>query len=59
MRALWRHFLAPLVVAAAVLIAGAPAHSAGAAAAHPGHTALADGYCPAGTHWDGILHICK
>jgi hypothetical protein len=54
MRALWRYFLAPLVMAAAVFSASAPAHFAASAnaAARP-----ATG-CPSGTHWDTTLGTC-
>lgn len=56
MRAFWRHCLAPLVVSAAVLFAGAPAQAA--VAAHNIVT-LASQACPAGTNWDNIHHICR
>ena len=54
MRALWRHSLAPLIVAAAVLGSGAPAYSAVAASAAP----AAVHFCPNGTHWDDVTHTC-
>jgi hypothetical protein len=58
MRALTRYALAPLFVAAAFLTAGAPAHaSTTAAAAHQVRYAP-QVWCPGGTSWDNILHIC-
>jgi hypothetical protein len=56
MRALWRHRLAPLVVAAAFLSAGMSAHLAAAAPAHPSAAVFRD--CPAGTNWDHIAQTC-
>jgi hypothetical protein len=54
MRALWRHSLAPLIMAAAVLSAAAPAQFAAAAVAHPHLYADGSGHhCPPGTNWDG------
>jgi hypothetical protein len=55
MRALWRLFLVPLAVAAAVLTGGAPAHLAAAPVHHS--APLAD--CPAGTNWDHITMTCQ
>jgi hypothetical protein len=57
MRALWRHCLAPLVVSAAVLFAGAPAQQA-PVAAHLTVT-LTDQACPGATNWDNILRVCR
>ncbi len=56
MRAFTRYALAPLFVAAAFLTAGAPAHAS--------TTALQvryapQVYCPGGTSWDNVLHICR
>ena len=53
MRALWRRLLAPLIMAAAVLTAGAPAYHA-AGPAHPIPLAA----CPLGTNWDHITQTC-
>jgi hypothetical protein len=55
MRALWRHCLAPLIMAAAVLSA-APAGLTAAPAAHAS-VALAQP-CPPGTHWDSGTQTC-
>ena len=55
MRALWRLFLVPLAVAAAVLTGGAPGHLAAAPVHHS--APLAD--CPAGTNWDHITMTCQ
>jgi hypothetical protein len=55
MRALWRRYLAPLVLAAAALSA-APAVFASAPATHAG-VALATP-CPPGTNWDSRLQKC-
>lgn len=58
MRALLRYALAPLFIAAALLSAGATAHtSAAAAASHHPRVAAFD--CPGGTSWDNILRICR
>ena len=56
MRARWRRVLAPLIMAAAILSAGASAHLAGAAPAHHG-SPLAD--CPPGTNWNHITQTCQ
>ena len=56
MRALLRYALAPLFVAAALLSAGAAAHTPVAAASHHPRVVAFD--CPGGTSWDNILHIC-
>jgi len=56
MRALWRHCLAPLAMAAAVLSAGVPAHLSATAPAHPSAAVFQD--CPAGTNWDHITMTC-
>jgi hypothetical protein len=56
MRALWRHSLAPLVVAAAVFSAVAPASFA-AATVHP-TVKIVRAACPAGTNWDNVTHTC-
>jgi len=58
MRALLRYALAPLFIAAALLSAGATAHTPAAAAASH-HPRVAAVYCPGGTSWDNILHICR
>lgn len=55
MRALWRLFLVPLAVAAAVLTGGAPGHLAAA----PGHHSAPLADCPAGTNWDHITMTCQ
>jgi len=57
MRALWRRSLAPLVLAAAVFSAVAPAQFAAAATVHP-TVKIAPQACPAGTNWDNVLHMC-
>ena len=57
MRALLRYALAPLFIAAALLSAGATAHTSAAAASH--HPRVAAVYCPGGTSWDNILHSCR
>jgi hypothetical protein len=54
MRAITRRYLAPLVVAAAVICASGAAGFA-AVSAHPGGS-LAD--CPAGTNWDNATGTC-
>jgi len=58
MRALPRYFVAPLVLAAAALFAGAPVHFAAASVAHPSVHKVLPSDCPAGTNWDDILHAC-
>lgn len=58
MRALTRYVLAPLFVAAAFLTAGAPAHASTAAAAAHQVRYVPQVWCPGGTSWDNILHIC-
>ncbi len=57
MRAFWRHCMASLAMAGAVLLAGGSAHAAVLAATHPGGAAVMAA-CPAGTHWDNVLHRC-
>ncbi len=57
MRALWRHSLAPLVVAAAVFSAVVPANFAAAATVHP-TVKIVPRACPAGTNWDNVTHTC-
>jgi len=57
MRALWRRFLAPVVLAAAVLSVAAPAQFAAAATVHS-TIKVAPRACPQGTNWDNILHEC-
>jgi hypothetical protein len=59
MRALTRYALAPLFVAAAFLTAGAPAHASAATAATHQVRYVPQIYCPGGTSWDNILHICR
>jgi hypothetical protein len=55
MRALRRVFLTPLIMAAAFMVASAPAHHA----AMPAHASVALARaCPAGTNWDHILNVC-
>jgi len=57
MRAITRHRLAPLVIAAAFLSVGAAAQHTAAVPAH--RTAvLAIPYCPNGTNWDNYLQSC-
>jgi hypothetical protein len=58
MRALPRYFAAPLVIAAAALFAGAPAHFTAAPAVHPSVHKILPGDCPAGTNWDDVLQEC-
>jgi hypothetical protein len=58
MRALWRHCLAPLILTAAVLFTGGPAHFAAVAATHPSGAAIAVPICPAGTNWDDAVRAC-
>jgi hypothetical protein len=53
MRALWRRFLAPVIMAGAILSAGASPFLAEAAHAS---VPLAD--CPAGTNWDHVTMTC-
>ncbi len=55
MRALSRHFLAPLIMAAATLTAGPAYLATGAPAVHS--AALAH-QCPPGTNWDTIKQAC-
>jgi hypothetical protein len=57
MRTHWRYRLAGLGAAIAVGLAVGPAHLATASATHPSVAAVALD-CPAGTHWDNILHAC-
>jgi hypothetical protein len=57
MRALRRYFLAPLIMAAAIFSAGAPAHMFGSASAHPSASRFAQD-CPQGTHWDDVTQTC-
>jgi hypothetical protein len=55
MRALRRHFLAPLLMAAAVLSAAPIALAAApAASASVAHSRA----CPAGTNWDSSVQAC-
>jgi len=56
MRAFLRRSLAPLIVAAAVFSAVAPASVASAAAIHPGK--IAPRACPQGTNWDNATQSC-
>jgi hypothetical protein len=56
MRALWRHILAPLLMAAAVLTTGQQLQAMTAGAAVPGAASLA--ICPLGTHWDNTTQSC-
>jgi hypothetical protein len=58
MRALWRHFLAPFILAAAVF-AGGTAHTAAIVATHPNGAALAIPICPNGTNWDDVVKACR
>jgi len=56
MRAVSRRFLAPLVMAAALLTTSTPALvNAGHATQHTAALAHA---CPPGTNWDTIKHAC-
>jgi len=55
MRALVRRSLAPLIVAAAVFSAVAPAPFASAAVHQVKFISRA---CPAGTNWDNATHSC-
>ena len=57
MRALRRYFLGPLIMAAALFSAVAPANSFASASAHSSPSRFAQG-CPQGTHWDDITHTC-
>jgi hypothetical protein len=58
MRSSWRYRLAGLAGAIAVALAAGPGQLAIASAAHAAVTA--DGpICPAGTHWDDVLNICR
>jgi hypothetical protein len=56
MRALSRHLLAPLAMAAAILCAGTPALLHAAPAGQ--HAAALARPCPPGTNWDTIKHVC-
>lgn len=56
MRALTRHFLAPLAMAAAILSAGVPALLHTGPAVH--HAAALARGCPPGTNWDTIKQVC-
>jgi hypothetical protein len=56
MRAFLRGSLAPLIVAAAVYSAVAPASFASAAAVH--QVTIIPRACPAGTNWDNATHSC-
>ena len=57
MRALWRHCLSPVVIAAAVLSATAPAaYLAAASPAHPAAAVFRG--CPEGTNWDHVTLTC-
>lgn len=57
MRAVLRHSVAPLVMAAAVLSAVAPVQFAAAATVHP-TVKVVPHACPAGTNWDNATHTC-
>lgn len=57
MRALTRHFVAPLIIAAAVAT-GAHLHQLTLPAAPP-HPVLAGPTCPAGTNWDDGIQACR
>jgi hypothetical protein len=57
MRTHWRYRLAGLGAAIAVALAVGPAHLATEPATHSSVAAV-DSACPAGTHWDNVLHTC-
>lgn len=57
MRAPWRRFLAPVVLAAAALSVAAPAQFAVAATVHP-MVKVHPLACPQGTNWDNVLQSC-
>jgi hypothetical protein len=57
MRSKWRHHLAGLAAAITVALAAAPVYLTAGTASQSGVAAI--GFdCPAGTHWDNILHHC-
>jgi len=61
MRALKRHVLVPVFVAAAIVSGGAAAHLATTPATSPAaHSVrtIAGPICPAGTNWDDALQMC-
>ncbi len=52
-----RNIVAPLILAAAIITAGATAqHVAAPPAHHP--AGLADQICPAATNWDNVINAC-
>jgi hypothetical protein len=53
MRLHWRRYLAGLITAATIGLTAGPMAGLG------GGTAVAFPLCPAGTHWDHVLHICQ
>lgn len=57
MRAVSRGFLAPLVMAAALLTVSTPALVHGGHATQ--HTAALAQTCPPGTNWDTIKQVCR
>ena len=56
MRAIMRHLLAPVLIAAAFVAVGASAQVAAAPATHS-RTSIAD--CPNGLNWDNITQTCQ
>jgi hypothetical protein len=59
MRSHWRHRLAGLVAAIAVAIGLAIGSAQLATASAPASgVPMAGPICPAGTHWDNVLHAC-
>lgn len=57
MRAVSRRFLAPLVMAAALVTISTPALVNGGHAGQ--HTAALARSCPPGTNWDTIKQVCR
>lgn len=56
MRAIWRLFLAPVILATVTTIAAGPAHQADHVAQAGGHIPAI--WCPAGSNWDNIHMRC-
>jgi len=57
MSTILRRYVMPVVAAAAVFAAAAPAHTHAASAARPGRV-LADQICPDGSNWNNIINAC-
>ena len=58
MRWNWNHRLAGLAAAITVALGAGPAAYLTAGLAPVSGVTAAAFYCPAGTHWDNVLHHC-